>query len=109
MAQLTQLADSRTEFSEFSVYFYRLVLAVGYCLRGEPGRALENLMGCLEEVQQLIGEREKRQGVYEVTWEETEQMLDEIKFNIVVATLMKDVPPALSRTLIRPSSRSRLS
>ena len=57
----------------------------------EPQKALNHLFGCLEEIQFLVDERESKKATYEVTWEETEEMLDEVKFNIVIVSLMKQV------------------
>jgi hypothetical protein len=82
------LVAERYQFSEFSVYFYHLLLAVGYAAVGQAQRSLDHLFGCLEEIQLLVDEREGRHA-YEVTWEETEEMLDEVKFNIVIVSLLK--------------------
>lgn len=71
------------------MYFYHLILAIGYASMNEPQKALNHLFGCLEEIQFLVDERESKKATYEVTWEETEEMLDEVKFNIVIVSLMK--------------------
>lgn len=102
-------AAERYQFSEFSVYFYHLLLAVGCAAVGQVQRALDHLFGCLEEIQLLVDEREGRQAAYEVTWEETEEMLDEVKFNIVIVSLLKQVCTAPSRTTSRPATSSRSS
>lgn len=76
---------------------------------GEFQKSLNHLFGCLEEIQFLVDERESKQSSHEVTWEETEEMLDEIKFNIVIVSLMKSVLCMLVRTTRRLSISSRSS
>ncbi len=88
---LEKFIAERHQYSEFSVYFYHLVLGVGYSHEGQHERSLAHFFGCLEEIQLLIDEKQQRDATYEVTWEETEAMLDEVKFNIVLASLRKAV------------------
>jgi hypothetical protein len=88
---------SRQQYSEFSVYFYHLLLGVAFAHRQNYSKGLTHFFGCLEEIQLLIEEKEHQQSSFEVTWEETEAMLDEVKFNIIVMSLLMQVRPWLLR------------
>jgi hypothetical protein len=57
MITLETYIAERYQFSEFSVYFYHLVLALGYASMKNPQKSLNHLFGCLEEIQSLVNER----------------------------------------------------
>lgn len=80
------------------MYYLHLLLAAYYC-RYDTNKALNHLFGCLEEIQLVIDEREaaeKRKGrplgkySSKLPSAETEMMLNEVKYNIVIVSLMRE-------------------
>lgn len=94
-----------------------MLLAVYYSLTGAYEQALRELFAALEEIQSVIELKElaegggfsEREELRQVSLEETEWMLNEAKFNIILATLLQQVLLYPLRAMGRQQCSSRTS
>ena len=83
LEECKKIIKKREIRAEFTTYHFHLFLAIYYCYNEKFDEALSHLFGSLEEIQYYIDERE------ELSFS-SETMLNEVKFNIIIVSLLKE-------------------